>query len=74
MISPGYFYSVNIEELRRFMNLTAEEKLRWLKKANNTINHLPLNIKKLHKKFTEHHSLSLLNDEDLNTQTAKENQ
>jgi len=64
MIDSGYFYSVNTEELRRFMKLSAEEKLRWLKRANNTINHLPGNIQKLHKKFMEHHQIDFLNPDD----------
>ena len=48
---PGFTYSVNEAELERYRHLLPEDKLRWLKKANNTRRHLPPQVQELQAKF-----------------------
>lgn len=54
MEMPGFAYSVNTPELCRYMGLSAEQKLRWLKKANQTRRLLPESVLKMQEIFARH--------------------
>ena len=43
----GYAYHVNTAELIRYMNLHAEDKLRWLARVRKTQVQLPPDVQKL---------------------------
>ena len=50
---PGVVYRVNSQEIIRYMRLSAEAKLEWLKNANTTIACLPPEIQALQSKFKQ---------------------
>ena len=50
----GYAYHVNKAELIRYMNLQAEDKLRWLARVRKTQTLLPPEIRKLQEIFANY--------------------